>query len=112
MKFHTSLFFFRSAETFEWWMTLTSLPYFFPHENIFLVSYTLFQDPLAKEIISRVDNSSYGVKGRKREDIALSFGAKVYPPQFSENFPPTQPKPLDLTSTQYVHSSVCLGRVI
>ncbi|TFK71119.1 hypothetical protein BDN72DRAFT_479127 [Pluteus cervinus] len=28
------------------------------------------KDPLAKEIINRVDNSPYGVKGRKRDDVA------------------------------------------
>ncbi|KAF8812811.1 hypothetical protein BYT27DRAFT_7182267 [Phlegmacium glaucopus] len=65
----------------------------------------LEKDPLAKEIIARVDNSPYGVKGRKREDIALSFGTKIYSGQHSENAPPGQPKtksetlPLDLTST-------------
>jgi len=77
---------------------------------------SFFQDPLAKEIIARVDNSPYGVKGRKREDIALSFAAKVYPGQFSENMisagqPKSEPLPLNITTTQYVLTAVCLGRV-
>ncbi|KAL0581686.1 hypothetical protein V5O48_000392 [Marasmius crinis-equi] len=34
------------------------------------------QDPLAKEIINRVDNSSYGVKGRQRDSNRIGNGNK------------------------------------
>ncbi|PPQ69684.1 hypothetical protein CVT25_012922 [Psilocybe cyanescens] len=61
------------------------------------------KDPLAKEIITRVDNSPYGVKGRKREDIALSIGGKIRSGHSSETSLPGQTKTeavtIDLTST-------------
>ncbi|KAF9563839.1 hypothetical protein CPC08DRAFT_721409 [Agrocybe pediades] len=61
------------------------------------------KDPLAKEIISRVDNSPYGTKGRKREDIALSIGGKIRSAHSSETSLPGQTKTesgvLDITST-------------
>ncbi|KDR77152.1 hypothetical protein GALMADRAFT_246384 [Galerina marginata CBS 339.88] len=60
------------------------------------------KDPLAKEIIARVDNSPYGVKGRKREDIALSIGGKIRSGHSSETSLPGQAKEsaaIDLTST-------------
>ncbi|KAF8964723.1 fungal-specific transcription factor domain-containing protein, partial [Flammula alnicola] len=63
------------------------------------------KDPLAKEIITRVDNSPYGVKGRKREDIALSVGGKLRSAQSSETSLPggqkekTETDKVDLTST-------------
>ncbi|KAH9474654.1 Nitrogen assimilation transcription factor nit-4 [Psilocybe cubensis] len=61
------------------------------------------KDPLAKEIITRVDNSPYGVKGRKREDIALSIGGKIRSGHSSETSLPGQAKTesatIDLTST-------------
>ncbi|KAL0071192.1 hypothetical protein AAF712_001757 [Marasmius tenuissimus] len=34
------------------------------------------QDPLAKDIINRVDNSSYGVKGRERDNSRVANGTK------------------------------------
>ncbi|PFH48929.1 hypothetical protein AMATHDRAFT_195711 [Amanita thiersii Skay4041] len=37
----------------------------------------LAKDPLAKEIINRVDNSPYGVKGRKRDSGPNSAGSKT-----------------------------------
>ncbi|KAF8960867.1 fungal-specific transcription factor domain-containing protein [Flammula alnicola] len=61
------------------------------------------KDPLAKEIITRVDNSPYGVKGRKREDIALSVGGKLRSAQSSETSLPggqkekTEADKVDLT---------------
>ncbi|KAF8909626.1 fungal-specific transcription factor domain-containing protein [Gymnopilus junonius] len=61
------------------------------------------KDPLAKEIIARVDNSPYGVKGRKREDIALSIGGKVRSAHSSDTSLPNQtkgePAVIDLTTT-------------
>lgn len=59
---------------------------------------------MAKEIIARVDNSPYGVKGRKREDIALSIGGKVRSAHSSDTSLPGQakgePAVIDLTTTQ------------
>ncbi|KAF8153056.1 fungal-specific transcription factor domain-containing protein [Crassisporium funariophilum] len=61
------------------------------------------KDPLAKEIIARVDSSPYGVKGRKREDIALTIGGKLRSGHSSETSLTGKTKseslPLDLTST-------------
>ncbi|PPR03375.1 hypothetical protein CVT24_012500 [Panaeolus cyanescens] len=60
------------------------------------------KDSLAKEIIARVDNSPYGIKGRKRQDIALSIGGKARSGHSSETSQPGQKsesKSIDLTST-------------
>ncbi|KAF9530638.1 fungal-specific transcription factor domain-containing protein [Crepidotus variabilis] len=56
-------------------------------------------DSLAKEIINRVDNSPYGVKGRKREDIALSVGKLRSGNSSDSGHAKPDSAPLDLTST-------------
>ncbi|KAF5313415.1 hypothetical protein D9611_008569 [Ephemerocybe angulata] len=60
----------------------------------------LAKDPLAKEIISRVDNSPYGVKGRKHESGGAS---KPRPPGGNSGSDSSTPKDgtgkIDLTST-------------
>lgn len=63
------------------------------------------QDPLAKEIINRVDNSPYGVKGRKRDDNGGSgAGGKLrsgHNPSGSDSSMAGQKNDrVDLTSTQ------------
>jgi hypothetical protein len=73
------------------------------------------QDPLAKEIINRVDNSPYGVRGRNRDlDVHQETGGGSKPrgPRQSRSTSPhdenghltmkTEDQPLDLHSTQYV----------
>lgn len=72
------------------------------------------QDPLAKEIINRVDKSPYGVRGRIRDlDVHQeSGGSKTRAYRQSRSTSPhdengqlplkTEDQPLDLHSTQYV----------
>ncbi|KAF8624664.1 hypothetical protein AX17_006995 [Amanita inopinata Kibby_2008] len=65
----------------------------------------LAKDPLAKEIINRVDNSPYGIKGRKRENGTLNSGSKtrfshITSPNNSDGDGDKSDGPrLDLTST-------------
>lgn len=68
------------------------------HSNLESYSHSS-QDPLAKEIINRVDNSPYGIKGRKPENDIYnsSKGSPAHIPE--ANLCSTS---FDLKSTQYV----------
>ncbi|TFK31644.1 fungal-specific transcription factor domain-containing protein [Crucibulum laeve] len=61
------------------------------------------KDPLAKEIINRVDNSPYGVKGRKREDAGAlnkkpGHTASSTPDSTASGLPKTDSGRMDLAS--------------